>query len=1477
MPHSSLSSFHPVVVKWFTRTFADLTPPQALGWPLIAAGENLLMLAPTGSGKTLAAFLKCLDWLYQEAEAGRTIDDGVKVLYISPLKALNNDIHRNLELPLQGIDCLNQELGAGLPMLATGVRSGDTPAAERRRMLKKPPQILITTPESLFLLLSSQASRILATVRFLILDEIHALFPTKRGVHLALSLERLEELVHRAMGDGYRPIQRIGLSATVQPLAETAAYLAGFDSSREPVRPRPVRIIDTGQRKRLDLQIDLPVPDLTDLPDRSIWPSIYEQLLKLIGEHRTTLIFVNNRRLAERITANLNQMAGKVLAMTHHGSVSKELRLQAEQMLQDGAIPCIVATSTLELGIDIGHIDLVIQIESPKEVGRGLQRVGRAGHVLGLASKGRIVPKTRADLLEAIVLLREMRAGRVESSKAPLNCLDILAQQIVAMATVRDRTAGELYQLIRGAYNYTTLSQADFENVLAMLAGMFQTEEFVELRPRVYWDRITGRISADSYGRYLVYSSGGTIPDRGYYGVYLSGSGAYLGELDEEFVYERRLNERFMLGTSAWRIEEIRRDRVIVTPAKSGEAMIPFWKAEQNGRPYELGCRIGAFLAIAAERLDRPGFRAWLERECGVDQPVATNLEGFLKGQQHSLGFLQTDRRLVVEEFPDEVGEWKVLLHSPYGLKVNTILGMLIRSDWETRHQMLVQSVPSDDGVIFHCPGGQSPPVIVWADLPLERLEEKVGEAVSETALFGVIFRHAAQRALILPRGAYGRKRNPLWLSRLKAGNLLNTVSRHPDFPLIIETYREILQDYFDLGGVRELLDGIRRGGITVERVRHDTPSPLAYGHLFNLVNNYMYENDAPKAERRAELFGLGRAALRSIVGERGFRDLFTNDAIRIVIEAVQGLDSLRAAPTLDRIQYWLEKTGDIRPDEITATFGEQDPLGLEVAEGLDRLCRSGRALRLLLGRSRRELFIPAVDRELYDVVWGAPEQPGPESQFPRDEAARQLIRRYARSHGPFTVAQLIERYGFGAEEIRAELAAMAVEGFIESGRFLPEGREEEWCDRSILKAIHRRCLSVARREAEPKQFRHLAALLAEWQGMGGERSGAGTLLEVLYPLIWLWLPAGLWEQAVLPARVGHYQSGWLDQAIASGQYVWRARTNAGLMEIRFEPVLPEEDSLLIPTRYQPDPLEPLPLQTSLVISEAGRKIIELLRSRGALSLPAILQALSAEAGISSSLTVWQAIEELMLAGMVTNDSLGPVRYLLGAGPATERLGAKGVLKPAVIAQMGRWALLPPLLVEDPRAQAIGLLRRYGLVCREMAQAEGAAWGSLYPVYDLLESAGKIRRGYFIEGLSGIQYALPEAVERLREIRNSVAWTVAWDDPANPGRFFPDFLTDHPWLNSRPQILTFDSGTPLIAANSERKIRLFTAPDLTPSQLQNGLTSLTRLLSRGRDKITIVAINGTPITEWERLPHLISLGYEKGYKELTLWPSRQQS
>ncbi|HEX3046813.1 MAG TPA: DEAD/DEAH box helicase [Bacillota bacterium] len=1484
MFHPSLNSFHPVVAEWFTQTFGEPTPPQAQGWPLIAEGKNVLLLAPTGSGKTLAAFLKCLDRLYQDVLTG-PLPTGVQVLYISPLKALNNDIYRNLEIPLAGIEEMGRKMGVDLPHLTTAIRTGDTPSNERQKMLRRPPQILITTPESLFLLLSSKAREMLRPVRFVIIDEIHTLFPTKRGAHLALSLERLQHLV----GTG-RTFQRIGLSATMKPLDQAAAYLAGkeFHPENRLWEPRPVEVVDTGQRKALDLKILLPVEDLRELPEKSIWPPIYQQVLDLVRQHRTTLVFVNNRRLAERMTANINELAGVQLARTHHGSVSKEVRLEAEKMLKQGEIPCIVATSSLELGIDIGHIDLVIQIESPKEVARGLQRVGRAGHIVGMPSKGRIIPKTRGDLLESAAIFREMKAGRVESVKAIFNCLDVLAQQLVAMTTEGEWNTGESFQVIRQSYNFNSLSESVFQNVLAMLAGNFETKEFIDLRPRLVWDRNLGIIKSNSYGKRLVYSSGGTIPDRGYYGVYLQGSNLRLGELDEEFVYERRLNERFVLGTSVWKIEELRQDRVIVSPSKKGgEAIVPFWKADPGGRSYELGKRIGAFLGEIENHSETGDLQGWLESECDLSPEVSKNLCRYTQAQLKSLQYLPTDQCLVVEEFPDEIGEWRVLLHSPFGTRLHLALSLIIKAIWEKDLQIQVEAIPTDDGIMFHLQGSEGPPEIPWQALSSFNLEQKLAELVSGSALFGITFRQTAQLSLIMPRTGFGRKRNPFWLSRLKAGNLLHVVAKYNDFPLVIETYRAILQDYFDLSGLSEVLQGLQQGLIKLQRCRHNTPSPFAGSHLFNFIGNFMYEGEAPQGEQRLHMFGLGRETLKVILGKQGIRNIIDAGILKNVTAKVRGLDILDTDFDTDSFESWLEKVGDIFFHELP----EQFPGGEgQVENYIQELIRLGKIVCIPEGQAKGLMVaLWEAPYYLHGLPGLSPESAGEvfrkmrgqfgsfvEKPITVTEARTRIIQRYVRTHGPFKISDITKRYGFSKQEVATELAIMATDRLVESGEFTPGGNGEEWCEIGILEEIHRRSLAQARKEIEARGPFEYGAFLAKWQGVGGQRKEFDGLTATLDQLSGLWLPAGMWENSVLPGRVRKFSPALLDQLIASGQFFWRARGHDQQIQLCFEKTIVSGNQNSVAETFSKERIAFEDINISL--SHEGESIRRFLQTQGASSLPQILQATK-----MSTVHAWQTLEELIAKSIVTNDTLGPIRHLLQSRPG-DRVGARGVLSMSVIAQMGRWSLLPSPNVDDPNVQASTLMNRYGIICREMVQQESVSWGESYVYYDLLEQIGKIRRGFFCSHLSGIQFALPSAIEKLRLPPNQDLpefYALQWNDPANYLNFMSDWTSAEPNLSGSFDFIVFHAGKPVLTAGGKKlRIHCFEngASEYNEKSLEKLMKALLVILYRVyRDqKITITHWNGLPVMDTGMTELLTQLGFEKGMQEMTLWPSARK-
>src|SRR3954468_12288085 len=776
---AALDVFSATTRTWFEAAFEGATPAQELGWPAIATGGHTLIQAPTGSGKTLAAFLYGIDRL--NAAPG----EGLRLLYVSPLKALNYDIERNLRGPLAGLRA----------ELRVGVRTGDTPQKERAAMVRNPPDILITTPESLFLLLTSQARETLRGIETVILDEVHAVAGTKRGAHLALSLERLDRLTRT-------PIQRVGLSATQRPLAEIGRFVAGG---------RPIELVDAGRAKELDLRVVVPIDDMRELAStselsypvpadgeemdagternsQSIWPSIYPEILKLVREHRSTIVFVNNRRLAERLALRLNELADEEIARAHHGSIAREQRVEIEELLKRGSIPCLVATSSLELGIDMGAVDLVIQVESPKSVARGLQRVGRAGHSLGEVSRGRIFPKFRADLLEAAVIAQRMQEGAIEETVIPRNPLDVLAQQIVAICAEDEIGVDELHELVRGAYPFADLPRTQLDNVLDMLAGRYPSDEFAELRPRIIWDRTAGVIRGRPGAGRLAVTNAGTIPDRGLYGVHLVDGGGRVGELDEEMVYEARAGQTFLLGASTWRIEEITRDRVLVSPAPGVPGAVPFWKGEGVGRPYELGQEIGKF---SRDLLATPRAAALQKLADGGLAPFAAqNLLTFLEEQQNATSAVPSDRTVVVERFRDEIGDWRVCILTPFGARVHAPWALALGARLRETLGLEVQSIWSDDGIALHLPDTDTPPPTEELLLAPDELEELVVAEVGQSALFGARFRENAARALLIPRRRPG-ERTPLWQQRLKAQGLLQVARKYSSFPIVLETYRE--------------------------------------------------------------------------------------------------------------------------------------------------------------------------------------------------------------------------------------------------------------------------------------------------------------------------------------------------------------------------------------------------------------------------------------------------------------------------------------------------------------------------------------------------------------------------------------------------------------------------------------------------------------------------------------------------------------
>ncbi len=1451
-----LAAFAPATAAWFRDVFAGPTPAQAGAWSAISSGQNALVIAPTGSGKTLAAFLWALDGLIREPEPAAK--ERCRVLYVSPLKALAVDVERNLRAPLAGIGRAAGRLGEPMPSVTVGIRSGDTSAADRRRLATRPPDIMITTPESLFLMLTSAARDTLASVRTVIIDEVHSLAGTKRGAHLAVSLERLQELVSGSAEATDQPcveaahqIQRIGLSATVRPPERVARFLGGT---------APVTIVAPPAHKSWELQIVVPIEDMSDLqaavaprqPESaedlepadnrrppSIWPHVEGKILDLIGRHRTTLVFANSRRLAERLTAHLNELHAErlgdsaepaastakkgppaeimaqsgastgrdgsttpIVARAHHGSVSKEQRAQIEDDLKSGRLPCVVATSSLELGIDMGTVDLVVQVESPPSVASGLQRVGRAGHQVGAVSRGVFFPNHRGDLIESTVVVERMRAGAIEAVAELRNPLDVLAQQIVAIAAGGDVAADDVYNLMRRAANFADLPRSAFDAVLDMLSGRYPSEDFAELRPRLVWQRETGQLSARPGAQRLAVTSGGTIPDRGLFGVFLVGEvgtpGRRVGELDEEMVYETRVGDVFTLGTTSWRVEQITHDQVLVTPAPGQPGRLPFWKGDAPARPAELGVAFGGFVRELAG-LDPEAATGRLQGS-GLDDYAARNLIGYLGEQQQATGALPTDRTVIFERFRDELGDWRVCLHSSLGLGVHTPWALAIEHAAREVHGAEVQATATNDGIILRIPDTESdPPGPELIIIDPEALEQIVTDEVGGSALFASRFRECAARALLLPRRD-PRARSPLWQQRMRSAQLLGVAAKYPDFPIVLETMRECLTDVFELPELIKVQRAIASRELRVVEVETSEPSPFARSLLFGYVGAFVYEGDVPLAEKKAAALSLDATLLAELLGKDGLKQLLDPGVIAACEADLQGLSEERQARSVEQLYDLIRTAGPYTLAELALrTRPDLDHPEFDHESAVKELIAARRLVEVRIAGTDQVAVVEDVPR-LRDGL-GIPVPPGVAASFtePVPQPIDDLVLRWARQHGPFVAETVADRYGLELRTVEDACRRLIDDGSVVAGQFiqLAEDRSQlrQYCHHRVLALIKRRTLALLRREVEPVEQAAYARFLIDWHGVGlrsstGAGRGSDAVLTALESLAGYPVPASAVESIILPARVADYHPSQLDQLITAGEVSWVGDGQLGDSDgwVRF--LLPGMEPP--PAKQQPEDHRAVALLSTFQPGGAS-----------------FLTELTRRLGDDDEASGYEAaLWELVWSGLITGDTFAPVRARVTGGahrsrPAprsrTHRGQLRAQLRARVVARInaspttaGRWSLIDresearedSSHVGDPGRgnrssarftdQVFGWLDRYGVVTRGSVTAEGTegGFGAAYRALATLEESGQCRRGYFIEGLGAAQFALPGAVDRLRaasaEPADPTALVLSACDPANP-------------------------------------------------------------------------------------------------------------
>jgi ATP-dependent Lhr-like helicase len=1482
-----MSSFSPLVRDWFIESIGEPSEPQRRGWPETASGRNVLICAPTGSGKTFAAFLKCLDLIYTDkmSEAQQSVSEGadkkpvsrstgVRIVYISPLKALNNDIYRNLELPIKGIKQKAEAEGMEMPDIKVAVRTGDTPQKERSRMLKDPPDILITTPESLFIMLTADSYRkLFSTVEYLIVDEIHSICANKRGVHLSVSIERLERLAGK-------PLKRIGLTATVNPLEEAAAFLCGS---------RSVTVVNCDHKRAFDLMVSLPVKDLKVLPENTIWPAVYAELMTLVKAHRSTLIFVNNRRVAEMVAAGLNMLADEPFVRTHHGSVSREIRQELERQLKEGEITCLVATSSLELGIDIGSIDLVVQISAPGTVSQVLQRIGRSGHRLDAVSKGVIIPKTRGDLLDSSFASYQAKRYDIENIKVPQNCLDILAQHIVSISCEGEQDKAEIFNVIRKSYPYRDLPERQFEDVLLMLADPSPADAPGSVKPRVYYDRGTGKVRGTPVGKRMCLMGGGTIPDKGNYNVYLNDTGIRIGELQEEFVFESRIGDRFFLGSSVWRVERIEKDRVIVSPSNASGAKIPFWIGDKTFRSYETGMKFGKYLLMLENEHSSVDFSDIMDRECGLDRTAAENLRTYIADQLSVTKHLPSSERIICEYFSDETGDRRIIVHTPFGGRVHAPLAVLLNSKLSRLLNCRIEYIYNNDGILFHIFGYTGRLSNLFSLLDRESMENEIFELLPEDPLFNINLRYNLTRSLLVEIQGFG-KRNPLWIQRLRCAETAGKVLKQQDHPAVVETYRECLNDIFDIKSLYKIIEDISTGKIQVTDVYTENASPFSTELLFNFWQIYQYNYDLPVAERRNQLLVNDRDFIQLAAGLNAEYELLDPRAIAEVQSELLKYKYERRFRNADELYFFLYSFGELKAEPYSSSvFKDEDPDVLAVY--LEQLERQRRIVRTHIDNSDDLYWTAAEDFPLYAAVSGRePESivlktglPGEEmearaaellnsyvfalSPKPADAAVR-LIRRFALFSGPFSMKDLSSVY-----DMKPEFMREAINILVSNGEILKlkdESTPEEciYCHKRVYERIKHKTVLLARSDIKPKAPEVYCSYLMNKHLITDHVLAPDEKLpEVLKILDGQYFPASWWEDFILPTRIAGYEQKLLDYLCAAGGVKWKGRLSKNVKEVAF--YLSRDDEQ---TGYAP--------KSEFTMDQLEENILGILDAKGAVFLKDLSKMLALPPA-----DLLAKMERLVWFGIVSNDSFSVARYYMD----NEKKNSPWT-KYNTYPNMGRWyrcAEYDCCTAKTTEEYVNALLERYGIVSREVVNHDKGAysWAEIYTWLKDNEFTSGIKRGFYISGLSSIQFARSSDIDMLRSIddrqHNEEYVTLCCCDPTNP---YKDILASSIRALRLQKVpsnaIVFRNGEPVLVIREYGH----TIQPLTDNKgiLEKAASSFTeayqnRRLWVGRKNIFTEYWKDTSGDDEYKIEdcHLYEIlqqyGFDRGYSGLTLW------